>query len=105
MFPCLRRQLEEFPLILGIVHPTRILLKSVSLLHLFDVPLAQNVDGVGRSVRRETEKPTPPLRPVFSEGHAILPKQTSSLRVAATFCSNSNYSDRKSTRLNSSHRT
>ena len=79
MFICLRRQLEQFFLILGIVHPLRRLLKSVGLLHLFDVALAQDIERFERSVGSDIEKTMPPLGPVFSV-HTILQTEKTSPR-------------------------
>ncbi len=72
MLSCFLRHLLEFITILRIVHLLGMQLKPLDPLHLFDLPLAEKVEGVGRFIGSEIEKTAPPFRPVFTEGEAII---------------------------------
>ena len=69
MSTCSRCHLEKFLAILRIVHLLGMLLKPLQALHLFDIPLAQKIDSVGRLLGIETKKPSPPFRPVIVDRH------------------------------------
>ena len=62
----------------------RVSLAAIGLLHLFDIALAQNIDGFARLVLGKTEKAAPPFRPFLAKAHTILLDQRSLLAPAGS---------------------